>query len=67
MNYENLIVPPIKDLEIAADFLAQYLKYQVHVEIEEQYLDRKLSIDEKKSLLVEFMLDHEYLQKEKYE
>jgi len=58
---DNLIVPPIKDLEFAADFIAHYFKYQEHVEIEEHYLDRKLTIDEKN------MLDPEYLKKEKHE
>ena len=41
MNYENLNLPPIKDLEFAADFFAYYLKFREHAEIEEQYLGRK--------------------------
>jgi len=34
MNYENLNVPPIKDLEFAADFFAHYLKFQEYIKIE---------------------------------
>jgi hypothetical protein len=57
MNYENLNVPPIKDLEFAADFFAHYLKFQEYIKIEEQYLGRKPNVEEVKLLLVEWMLD----------
>ena len=57
MNYENLNLPPIKDLEFAANFFVYYLRFREHVEIEEHYLGRKLNQQEVKSLLAEWMLD----------
>jgi hypothetical protein len=65
MNYENLNLPPIKDLEFAADFFAYYLRFREHAEIEEQYLGRKPNAEEIKSLLYDWMLDPSL--KEQYE
>jgi hypothetical protein len=57
MNYENLNLPPIKDFEFAANFFVYYLRFREHVEIDEQYLGRKTTVEEIKSLLYEWMLD----------
>ncbi len=57
MNYENLIVPSIKDLEFAADFFVYYLRFREYAETEEQYPGRKTTAEEIGSLLYDWMLD----------
>ena len=64
---KEIYVPLIKDLEFAAYFIAHYFKFQEHVEIEKEYLGRVPTNYELKMLLIEFMLDQEYLLKEKCE
>jgi hypothetical protein len=57
-------VPLIKDFEFAADFIVHYFKFQEYVEIEEEYLGRVPTNDEKKMLFIELMIDPSL--KEKY-
>ncbi|MBT7790715.1 MAG: hypothetical protein HN757_17785 [Calditrichaeota bacterium] len=66
-NTKYYNVPPIKNLEFAANFIAHYFKFQEHVEIEKNYLGRSLTNDELKMLLIEFMVDQEHLLKERNE
>ena len=64
MDYENLNLPPIDDIEFAASFFVYYLRFRGHVEIETQYLGHKPNAEEIKMLLCEWLLDPSL--KEKY-
>ncbi len=60
-------VPQIKDIETAATVFVYYFKLAEHVKIEEEYLGRPTTNEEKMKLIVEFMLDQEHFIKENYE